>query len=284
MKANRRYCGIWAILLILLLVLAPYVSAGRQYNPQIMRFMQPDPTIPDVYNPQSLNRYAYAYNNPMRYTDPEGETPWDAVDIGFLLYDTDAYWNDPSSENRDNLALSAVGALPIIPNFRIAKAGLSIGGDGLHALRAADKVKDGSRAVETGNDVRKVISSAKTIERLETADKTAWLGGKYTSLLVGDEGLTAYRVYTDEETKAGRWLTTIDPTTMSKKQLREVLALPDSNKINYWSQVNIPAGTHINYGTVGQKFGRVGGGSQIELVADKSGFDRIFARVAKNRL
>jgi len=36
------------------------------------RFLQPDPLVPEPGNPQALNRYAYVYNNPLRYTDPDG--------------------------------------------------------------------------------------------------------------------------------------------------------------------------------------------------------------------
>jgi RHS repeat-associated protein len=45
---------------------------GRVYDPMLGRFMSPDPTIPDMYNSQSLNRYAYVNNNPMNHTDPTG--------------------------------------------------------------------------------------------------------------------------------------------------------------------------------------------------------------------
>jgi len=35
-----------------------------------MHFVQPDTLIPDLYNPQSLNRNAYVNNSPIHYNDP----------------------------------------------------------------------------------------------------------------------------------------------------------------------------------------------------------------------
>jgi hypothetical protein len=37
-----------------------------------MHFVQPDTLIPELYNPQSLNRYSYVRNNPILYSDPSG--------------------------------------------------------------------------------------------------------------------------------------------------------------------------------------------------------------------
>ena len=34
--------------------------------------MQPDTLIPDLSNPQTLNRYSYVGNNPISYNDPSG--------------------------------------------------------------------------------------------------------------------------------------------------------------------------------------------------------------------
>ena len=45
---------------------------ARYYDPYMRRFIQPDPVIQNVYNPQGLNRYSYVLNNPYKYVDPDG--------------------------------------------------------------------------------------------------------------------------------------------------------------------------------------------------------------------
>ena len=45
---------------------------ARYYDPALMRFVQADTLVPEPGNPQALNRYAYVYNNPLKYTDPTG--------------------------------------------------------------------------------------------------------------------------------------------------------------------------------------------------------------------
>jgi RHS repeat-associated protein len=52
-----------------------YYYNARWYDPGIGRFIQADTIVPAPGNPQSLNRYAYVYNNPLRYTDPTGHNP-----------------------------------------------------------------------------------------------------------------------------------------------------------------------------------------------------------------
>jgi RHS repeat-associated protein len=48
-----------------------------QYSPYLNRFIQPDTIVPEPGNPQALNRYSYAYNNPINLTDPSGHEPCD---------------------------------------------------------------------------------------------------------------------------------------------------------------------------------------------------------------
>ena len=45
---------------------------GRVYDPSIGRMISADPTVPGMFYSQSLNRYAYAINNPLRMVDPSG--------------------------------------------------------------------------------------------------------------------------------------------------------------------------------------------------------------------
>jgi RHS repeat-associated protein len=45
---------------------------ARYYDPKFSKFLQPDPIIADIYNPQNLNAYSYVLNNPYKYVDPDG--------------------------------------------------------------------------------------------------------------------------------------------------------------------------------------------------------------------
>jgi len=46
---------------------------ARQYDPDLGRFVSADPVLGVPAFPQTLNRYTYVVNNPLRYTDPTGE-------------------------------------------------------------------------------------------------------------------------------------------------------------------------------------------------------------------
>jgi len=52
-----------------------YVTEFRHYPPTQGRWLTPDPLAGDITNPQSLNRYAYARNNPTALIDPVGLGP-----------------------------------------------------------------------------------------------------------------------------------------------------------------------------------------------------------------
>ncbi len=46
---------------------------GRMYDPLIARMLSPDNYVQSASSTQAYNRYSYAYNNPLKYTDPSGD-------------------------------------------------------------------------------------------------------------------------------------------------------------------------------------------------------------------
>jgi RHS repeat-associated protein len=50
-----------------------YYYCARYYDAGIGQFVQADPLVSNLYNPQALNRYTYVLNNPYKYTDPDGK-------------------------------------------------------------------------------------------------------------------------------------------------------------------------------------------------------------------
>jgi RHS repeat-associated protein len=49
-----------------------YYYGARYYDPELGRFTQADTVVPSAGDPQMLNRYSYAGNNPLKYVDPSG--------------------------------------------------------------------------------------------------------------------------------------------------------------------------------------------------------------------
>ncbi len=53
-------------------VIGLYDYDARWYDPDLKRFVQADSVVPQPGNPQTLNRYSYVLNNPLRFVDPSG--------------------------------------------------------------------------------------------------------------------------------------------------------------------------------------------------------------------
>jgi len=89
-----RFAGIWGYRTHgdagLLLV------GARYYDPEVGRFITADTWLGDVMEPQSLNRFVYAENDPINRVDPTGHlvNPWVIfwIVIGLLLLAAFLYW------------------------------------------------------------------------------------------------------------------------------------------------------------------------------------------------
>ncbi len=72
-----------------------YFYNARYYDSLLGRFLSADSIVPSPANPQSLTRYSYVLNNPLRYTDPTGHFSEEQLNwLGYYRDDLDEeYWN-----------------------------------------------------------------------------------------------------------------------------------------------------------------------------------------------
>ncbi len=96
-------------------------GSGAHNDPYLNRFISPDSIIPDPANPQSLNRYAYCYNNPLKYVDANGHFPW--IVVGGLVGMAVAYGGQVVGNLNSGMELGAALTTNIDP-AAIATGGL----------------------------------------------------------------------------------------------------------------------------------------------------------------
>ena len=86
---------------------------GRLYDPRLHRFLQPDNNLQEPYNTQNYNRYGYVLNNPLRYTDPTGESFWEIVAYVISTYILVANANggelNPANWNANSILQAVTG-------------------------------------------------------------------------------------------------------------------------------------------------------------------------------
>lgn len=62
---------------------------GRLYSPSLGRMLSPDPVTQAPEDGQNYNRYSYANNNPLKYTDPSGFQFQPTMNEGISVYGVD---------------------------------------------------------------------------------------------------------------------------------------------------------------------------------------------------
>lgn len=126
-----------------------YMQA-RYYDPAAGRFLSIDPVAPDEDNDwQHFNRYAYAYNNPIRFTDPDGRCP---ICIGLFLYFTMDNANapgpkdTPSSMSTGEKMGAIASALPPVRAVSVIRTTVDIGRKASTIAQNVEKGKAGEAA------------------------------------------------------------------------------------------------------------------------------------------
>jgi len=136
---------------------------ARYYGSKIGRFTTVDPAYvlqANLVDPQRWNKYAYARNNPLKYTDPDGRLIDTIADVGFIGWDLfdmgrSAYRGEGISGTQW-LALGGdiVGAaIPFATGVGAAiRAGNKID-NALEAGRAAEHLIDAGQAAKRGEAI-----------------------------------------------------------------------------------------------------------------------------------
>lgn len=138
-----------------------YANA-RYLDPDTGRFLSFDPFEGYDDKPISLHRYMYAYQNPVRYTDPTGnyaELPLEIASIGIGLYSAASNYLDGNTDAalEDLAYVGADIALAVVPG---APGGLGM---------ARQIAKEGAEAV---TDAKKLDNVADTASSAKSATKT----------------------------------------------------------------------------------------------------------------
>ena len=75
---------------------------GRMYDAALCRFLSPDPFVQMPDYSQNFNRYSYALNNPLVYTDPSGEfVVWDSWLFGLFS----GGWNEANKRAGNDIKI-----------------------------------------------------------------------------------------------------------------------------------------------------------------------------------
>ena len=163
---------------------------ARFYDPAIGRFISPDPMMVNPANPITFNRYAYANDNPYRYTDPTGmKSDHD--------HDSD-HSNDKSKGNSKNSATASRGAKAMTAAGMVgAVLGMFEDGpggsleDAAIGMASKDVAEDATAGVETPAGLAKQettntalsakskIEDGATVYRQGAFGETKTLGGQY---------------------------------------------------------------------------------------------------------
>ena len=131
---------------------------GRMYDPVMSSFLSPDNYVQSPDCSQSFNRYAYCLNNPLKYTDPSGESPigsfFGGIALGVIRNGiNNLYYDRPFFENWE--AGAAAGGMQAMFSIGIGEATKdikpaykqSIVRAGLHAATCALNAKFNDRDV-----------------------------------------------------------------------------------------------------------------------------------------
>ena len=229
---------------------------ARYYSSALGRFLQPDefaggpvdafssddpaPSGPlpyaDIVNPQSLNKYSYVYNNPLRYTDPNGHDTLDYVFGAVHAYITDNFFGLGRQQpyNQDSAEGQAAGDKAAMVQGAVeAQAGLDAAEGG------------GALALSGGGTVVVSVAAGAALHGSATAVTAAANFAKITPNPFGSKGAPDHQQTSQEEAKTIKGQTEVTVKTPGgEKQSRRIdAARTEGGKVTKATQVVRPTKT-----------------------------------------
>ena len=262
-----------------------YYYNARYYDPMIGRFLSADSVDGDPANPQGLNRYAYAANNPLKFVDPSGHC-YIATDstVSCLQYALDisntALRTALTDFQAGNYGQATLGGFAYLASGGTVAVGLvdqMVAGtyNGTFNLTTGALTGDSDRLLRGFLETLAIFgplrlfgaAGAATAENTELVVNGSLpsAGGVVRQFeQAGDK--VYYRVFSGDA-DVGAWLTAVPPRSSTWAQ--EALALPPGNKATMIQEVLVPNGTLLerSRAIAMPEWGRLrGGAEQFELL------------------
>lgn len=193
-----------------------YMQA-RFYDPNVGRFLSIDPITPGEDNDgKHFNRYTYAYNNPVRFTDPDGRCPiciWVGISLYFTMDNANAPGpkDTPSSMSTQDKVGAIVSALPPGKAVSLIRTTVGIGRQGATIARNVEKGKAGEAAVKAqyGDKVAGEQVSFKTSDGTRTRADVVTTDRSVVEVKTGNAVLSPGQAKLQSDINAGNPVTPV---------------------------------------------------------------------------
>jgi len=169
-----------------------YDYGARFYSPYLNRWIQPDTIIPEPGDPQSLNRYSFASNNPLRYVDSNGHCgPLTPVCLALLLGGMALLLQGDSPDldvTPEDVASQRLGGALVVGGATLAGGSALAGAGGAAqvgttATTAACADGDCTNEVETAGKALEAAKQTAPQMIRQTAYEIAKAGGRHAGTL-----------------------------------------------------------------------------------------------------
>jgi len=175
----------------------------RGYRADWGIFTQPDTLIPNVYDPQSLNRYMFERGNPLKNTDPSGHvfgaTVFTVLLVIFII----------------GLIISSDTIVPIQENKKTAvdygyytqdyHGGVMEDQENTISVDDSAIISDNAM-ISADNKITETSPKGATIVNLQEEEEDNLLDGHYTKIQVDDKGLSYQVTFNQKDQEVARKL------------------------------------------------------------------------------